>query len=344
LIKVLIADDSALMRKLLTNMLSSEQDIEVVGKASNGKIAIEQIKALSPDVVLMDIEMPEMDGISAIKVIVKECPVPVIVISAHSKEGSERTLEAMNAGAIDFIPKPSGEISLDIDDIKEQLIAKVRASVGVKVKAFVKKEVEKITQSSFSSTRKKIVVIGSSTGGPQTLEALLQEFPKEFPCPILIVQHMPKGFTQSLAKRLNGLSHIEIREAKEGDALENGVALIAPGGKHMELIAPIEGMEGEIRLNELPPELGVRPNANRLFKSVVKIFKENTIGVVLTGMGSDGTEGCREIKNHHGTVIAESEESCIIYGMPKSVVDNNLADEVLALEKIPVALMQLVDI
>ena len=342
MVSVLVVDDSAVMRKIIVDILSSDPEIKVLEKASDGEEAVRKAREYKPDVITMDIEMPVLDGISALKRITDENPIPVIMLSAHSKEGSDRTLEAMKAGAVDFILKPSGEISTDLDKLKDEIIKKVKSAAQAKVKKFESKA--QVKAHTFSDTRKKVIVIGSSTGGPQTLEALLTELPKNIPVPILIVQHMPPDFTRSLAERLNSISQIEIREAKEGDMLQNGVALIAPGGFHMELVSEVEGMEGVIKLNTLPHELGVRPNANRLFKSVVKIFGENTIGVVLTGMGMDGTEGSRAIKDAKGTVVAEAEESCVIYGMPKSVVDENLADLVVPLENMAVTLVQLVDI
>ncbi len=338
MIKVLVVDDSALMRKILSDNLSSDPEIEVIGTAINGIFAIEKIKLLGPDVVLMDLEMPEMDGITALKKIMKEWPLPVIILSAHSEKDSSKALDAMKSGAVDFILKPAGK---DINEIKEEIINKIKTAALARLHKFKKVTTRK---HHFISTRKKIIIIGSSTGGPQTLEALLTELPKNIPVSILIVQHMPPMFTKSLAERLDKICEIEVREAQEGDELRNGVALIAPGGFHMELKSDINGFEGTIHLNKEPPELGVRPNINRLFKSVALIFRENTIGVVLTGMGMDGTEGCKIIKAAKGTVVAEAEESCIIYGMPKCVIEAGLADEVVQLDEMAVALVQLVDI
>lgn len=337
MIKVLVVDDSALMRKIFSDILNSDPEIEVIATAIDGEAALEKTKRLQPDVVTMDIEMPEMDGITALKKIMMEHPVPVLMISAFTEKGSQQTLDAMEAGAVDFILKPSG----DMDKIKDEIIAKIKIAAMAHVHKFKKIKTKK---QSFLSTRKKIIVIGSSTGGPQTLEALLTQLPGNIPAPILIVQHMPPVFTKSLADRLDNLCEIEVREAKQGDELQDGVALLAPGGYHMVLTSDTKGFEGTITLNQEPAELGVRPNIDRLFKSVAKIFRENVVGVILTGMGSDGTEGAKAIKKENGTIVAEAEESCIIFGMPKSVINADLADEVVTIGRMPVALLQLLDI
>jgi len=339
LINVLIVDDSALMRKIISDMLTSDSEIKVMGTAGDGKIALEKIKTLSPDVIVMDVEMPEMDGITALKKIMDIKPTPVVMLSALTKEGSDKTIEALEAGAIDFITKPSGTISMDIVRVKHALIEKVKVASKAHIQKVAHVETRKYH---FNPTRKKVIVIASSTGGPQTLEYLLKEMPRNIPAPILVVQHMPPGFTKSFAERLSRICEITVREAADGDKLEDGVALIAPGGLHM--IVEEKGNEAVVRIIKDPPELGVAPCANKLFRSIAPIFRENTIAVVLTGMGSDGTDGARMIRNVSGTVIAEAEESCIVFGMPKEVINAGLADEVVTLEKMAVALIQIVDI
>lgn len=343
MINVLVVDDSALMRKMIKDILEQDSDIKVIGTASDGALAIKKIQELKPDVITLDLEMPELDGIEVIqklKNIYAELP-KIIILSAQSS--AEKSLEALELGAIDFIAKPSGNISLDLKKISKDIISKIKSATQIKrITIDIPKTKPKKTK--FSSTRKKIIVIAASTGGPQTLEALLKQIPQNIPAPILIVQHMPAGFTNAFAKRLNKICEIEVREAVNHDELKDGVALIAPGGYHMELIADVEGFEGEILLNQKPSELGVRPNANRLFKSVTKIFKDNTIGIILTGMGNDGTEGAREIKNNKGLIISQSEKTSIIYGMPKSVAEQNLTDMILDLENMPVAILQALDV
>jgi len=339
--RVLVVDDSALMRRIISDIINSEESLEVAGIASNGLKAIEVFQKTNPDIVTMDIEMPEMDGIAALKEILKISNVPIIMVSAHTEIGSKKTLEAMSIGAVDFILKPAGHSDNEIQSFQEELIRRILTVVQANIVHIKHTEHKKHR---FTSTRKKIVVIASSTGGPQTLEAFLSELPDNIPVPILVVQHMPPVFTKSLADRLNGSCQIEVREAVEGDELKNGVALIAPGDFHMELKADVEGYQGCIKLNQEPREQGVRPCANRLFRSVAPIFKENVIAIILTGMGSDGTKGAVSIKESNGTVISQSEKTCIIYGMPKSVADAGLSDVVVDLDKMAVALLQLLDI
>jgi two-component system, chemotaxis family, protein-glutamate methylesterase/glutaminase len=342
LIKVLVVDDSALMRRILTDILNSDSDIKVIDTGINGKFAVEKARNLMPDVITMDIMMPEMDGITAIKEILKEVSIPIIIVSAYTKKDSEHTLKGIEAGAVDFVEKPSGEISVDMDKVKEELITKVKSAAAANVHHFKAVKPEKIV---FKPTKKKIIVIGSSTGGPKTVEILLAGLPKNIPVPILIAQHMPAEFTKAFADRLNTLCEIEVREAKDGDSIEEGVALIAPGGFDMVIQGNAEDpIKSKIRIIKKKGGIGAKPNINMLFMSAAELFKENTIGIVLTGMGNDGTEGCRKIKEFEGTTVAESKESSIIYGMPKSVADANLADEILPIEKMAVALMQLLEV
>lgn len=341
LIKVLVVDDSALMRKLLSEMLSSDNEIDVVSTAKNGVDALNKVRSFNPDVITLDLEMPEKDGLETLKELRLFSSVPVLIVSAASQ--ADKTFKALDFGAFDFVEKPSGQISLDIEKIKQQIIDMVKLAFN-SVRKKVVLEKKSVVHTSFNSSRKKVVVIASSTGGPQTLEALLTQLPGNLPAPILVVQHMPVGFTSAFAERLNRNCEISVREAKDGEELENGVVFIAPAGFHMELKSDIPGFEGFISLNKLPSELGVRPCANRLFNSVANIFKENTIGIVLTGMGNDGTLGSKTIKSFNGLVISQSEKTSIIYGMPKSVADANLSDMVLDLDKIPVALLQAIDV
>jgi two-component system chemotaxis response regulator CheB len=285
----------------------------------------------------MDLNMPGMDGIETLDAIMKEWPIPVILFSGSTAEDSSRVLEAMNKGAIDFVAKPEGSI----EEIAEELAARVKAGALARLHTYERKGASAHT---FMPTMKKIVVIATSTGGPPTLERLLSELPKNTPSPILIVQHMPPLFTKSLAERLDGVCAISVKEAVEGEQLEEGTAYIAPGGRHMELHVPPGKKEPVLTMNSDPPELGVRPNANKLFKSVAAHFGERTIGIILTGMGRDGTEGADAIRKVHGTIIAQDEESSIIYGMPKEVAQAGLADEVVSLERMAVALLQLLDL
>ena len=340
-IKALVVDDSAFMRKVITEILNSAQGIEVIATARNGKEAVEKTKSLRPDIITMDIDMPEMDGLEALKQIMKECPTPVLMISAHTQAGAEDTLRSFEYGAVDFVAKPGGSISLDLKDSKAEIIAKVKAAAQVdtrKLKTTQKQHPSKPltlnSQSKFAS--RKIVTIGSSTGGPSALEEVITRLPADLPSPVLIVQHMPPDFTKSLADRLNRISPIEVREAKDGDMIQEGLVLLAPGDYHMELRNVKIGTEQieMIRLNRKPRELGVRPCANIMIKSVAALHGKNVIGVILTGMGNDGTEGLKAIKSAGGQTIVQNRETSLIYGMPKSAVDAGVADHVVSLKRV----------
>ncbi|MGM5484694.1 MAG: protein-glutamate methylesterase/protein-glutamine glutaminase [Nanobdellota archaeon] len=332
MIKALVVDDSALMRKLITDMISSDDEIDVVDTAKDGDDALEKVKKHGPDIVLMDLEMPGKDGITALEEIMEEWPLPVIMLTGDSD--NNKAFDAMKAGAVDFITKPS-----NVDSVKDKVIKQIKSLAMARVHKF--DETPEKKSYSFAPSSEKIILIGASTGGPQTLEKLLQEFPANTPSPILIVQHMPPLFTRSFAERLNSACDLEVKEAEHGDRLKNGLALLAPGGYHME-IDPED--PDKVVLNKKPPELGVRPNVNRLFNSAAPVYKDKTIALVLTGMGQDGTSGSRKIKRYGGTVVSEAEESCIIYGMPKSVAEEGLADEVVPLDQMTVAVVQLLDI
>ncbi len=351
-IKVLVVDDSALMRKVISDILASSPDIEVIGKAKNGQDAVEKVTALKPDVVTMDIEMPVLNGLNALGYIMSECPTPVIMLSGDNS--ADITITAFQYGAVDFILKPSGEISRDIANIKDELIKKVRAAAGVAVHklGFIeeKRKKETVTREPQpdrrtghikKATSKKIVIIGSSTGGPRALQQVIPLLPPTLA--VLVVQHMPPGFTKSLAERLNFQSRIRVREAREGDVVEPGIVLIAPGDYHM--IVKQQRINGEMQvvvaLTKGERVQGVRPSVDVLLKSAVPIYGEKSIGVILTGMGSDGSEGIKKLKSAGGKVIAEDESTCVVFGMPKSVIDQKLADYVLPITKIAEGIAQI---
>ncbi len=364
-IKVLVVDDSALMRKIISDILASCPDIEVIGKAKNGQDAIEKVTVAKPDVVTMDVEMPVLDGLQALGYIMSECPTPVIMLTGASSRQAEITMTAFQYGAVDFILKPSGEISRDMSNIKEELIKKVKAASGVAVRKlgfieetdknetvsnellfdFFRRSVEGDKKEKIEHAKKikpkKIIVIGSSTGGPRALQQVIPLLPPTLA--VLVVQHMPPGFTKSLADRLNYQSRIKVREAKEGDVIEQGTVLIAPGDYHMTVKR--QKMNGEfkeiIALTKGERVQGVRPSVDVLLKSVVPIYGERAVGVILTGMGSDGSEGIRNLKSAGGKVIAEDESTCVVYGMPKSVIEQKLADYVLPITKIAEGIAQI---
>jgi len=356
LIRVLVVDDSIFMRNIISDMLGEEKDIEVVGAARNGKQAIELNEKLKPDVITLDIEMPIMNGLEALKKIMAKNPTRVIMLSSLTEEGAKETLEALENGAYDFLQKPSGQISLDIRILKEELIEKIRDSkkanikllkkqstkkVKINLHKFVKNKINKNTEQTkkYKGDTERIVVIGISTGGPNALQRIIPNIPQNINAGLLIVQHMPPKFTKSLADRLDTLSNINVREARDGDEIENGLALIAPGNYHM--IVKKQGNKKIVKLNQDPPYTGHRPSANITFKSVSEVYKEKTIGVIMTGMGGDGAEYLKEIKNQGGETIGQSERTCVIYGMPRVAYEMGGVNHVVDLEEIPNKIMEL---
>ena len=349
------------MRKLIGDFFKESNVIEVVGIARNGKDAIQKIKALKPDVVTLDVEMPEMNGLDALKQIMAETPVAVVMLSSTTQKGTEITLQAMAYGAVDFVAKPSGTISLDLHKIQEELVAKVENAANVSISK-LNKETTKTSEnntlhysdrktevsnvistksvSNWSKATKKMVLIGTSTGGPRALQEVITKLPKNMQAPVLIVQHMPAGFTKSLAERLNQLAEIEVKEAENGDIIRNGHAYIAPGGYHMK-IQKIGSTYSIILDNEEAPRAGHRPAVDVLFEDNSHYNDFDKIAVIMTGMGSDGSKGLMQLKKNGNVVaIAESAESCIVYGMPKAAVETNLVNEVVDLENIAKAIIQ----
>lgn len=339
-IKVLVVDDSAFMRKIITDILATSSEIEVIGKAKNGQEAIEKVTLLRPDVVTMDIEMPVLDGLHALGYIMSECPTRVIMLTAAESKHGDLTMTAFQYGAVDFIQKPSGSISLDMEKIKDDLIKKVIAAAHVELhklgfieEKLIKKEK---TMSHVRTKVKKIIIIGSSTGGPRALQQVIPLLPSNLQAPVLVVQHMPAGFTKSLAERLNSQSMMRVKEAAEGDIIKPGTVLIAPGDFHMTVKQQkINGELSEvIALTKGDRVQGVRPSVDVLLESAAPIYGSNSVGVILTGMGSDGSEGIKKLKLAGGKVIAEDESTCVVYGMPRSVIEQNLADYILPINKI----------
>ncbi len=351
MIKVLIVDDSAFMRNALTSMLSSDPEIKIVGTAKDGLDALDKIKELRPDVVTMDVEMPRMDGIAALKKIMETNPLPVIMVSSLTTEGAKVTLEALEIGAVDFIPKNLSELSINIVKIKEMLIEKIKylGKKGVPKKATIRrlapaapstqKPKETIIQTPSPLVRTTgdrkvgIVAIGTSTGGPKALQEIIPHLPKDFPVPIIIAQHMPANFTGPFAERLNQLSHIRVKEAEEGEVIKPGSAYIAPGRGHMRVKRP-RGLETVLTISENKEEYIYRPSVDAMMLSVSELFPGRALGVILTGMGNDGCKGLQAMKKTGARIFAQNEESCVVYGMPKAVVDAGIADKVLPIEEI----------
>ncbi len=337
MIKVLIVDDSAFMRNAISSMLSSEQEIMIVGTAKDGIEALEKVASLKPDIVTMDIEMPRMDGISALKQIMQKDPVPVIMISSLTSEGAKATLDALELGAVDFIPKNLSDLSINIVKIKEILISKVKQiakrniiNKGIRISPVQRSQEapQRIAPVITSERRIGIVSIGTSTGGPKALHEILPKMPKDFPVPIIIAQHMPPAFTGPFAERLNQICNIVVKEAEEGEPVRPGIALIAPGRGNMR-VRRQRAIETVVTISENREDFIYRPSVDALMLSVAECFPGRALGVILTGMGNDGLKGLTALKKTGGRIFAQNEETCIVYGMPKAVVDAGIADKVL---------------
>lgn len=339
-VKVLIVDDSAFMRNALSSMLTSDPEIEVIGKARDGVEAIELVEKLKPDIVTMDVEMPRMDGITALKHIMEKNPLPVIMVSSLTVEGAKVTLDALDLGAVDFIPKNLSDLSINIIKIKEILIEKIK---HIGRKGLAKKHLRPVAPKAVEIPRSmpvrttgerriNLVAIGTSTGGPKALQEIIPKLPKDFPTPIVIAQHMPPNFTGPFAERLNQLSHIHVKEAEEGEPIKQGVAYVAPGRGHMR-VKRVRGIETILTISENKDEFIYRPSVDALMLSVAEFFPGRSLGVILTGMGNDGLRGLIELKKTGGRVFAQNEETCVVYGMPKAVVDAGIADKVLSIEE-----------
>jgi two-component system chemotaxis response regulator CheB len=343
MINVLIVDDSAFMRNVLSSMLASDPAIKVTGTARDGLEAIEKIETLKPDVVTMDVEMPRMDGITALKNIMGRTPVPVIMVSSLTSEGAKVTLDALDMGAVDFIPKNLSELSVNIVRIKEILIEKVKhfARKGLPrmrpAGLIARKPVEllKVATSDIAGSRRiGIVSIGTSTGGPKALQEVICIIPRGLPVPVVIAQHMPATFTKPFAERLDQLSDITVKEAEEGEPLKPGVVFIAPGRGNMR-VERKRGIETTVTISEKhDSEFMYRPSVDALMLSVAECYPGRALGVILTGMGNDGLKGLTALKKTGGRVFAQNEETCVVYGMPKAVVEAGIADKVLPVEEI----------
>jgi two-component system chemotaxis response regulator CheB len=338
-IRVLVVDDSAFIRKIISNMLASDPRINIVGTARNGDEALAQVKALKPDVMTLDIEMPGMNGLDVLRQVMVESPLPILMVSSLTEEGAKETLMALELGAVDYIPKHLQGSAVNIVTIQRELIEKV--VMAHKAGPRLAKSAQQVsrgqpvsvrpTVTGYSGRGNKMVAIGCSTGGPKALLDILPLFPKDFPGPILVVQHMPKFFVGPFAQRLDQLSQIEVREAVEGDVLKPGLALIAPGGVHLK-VTRRNALEVVVKLSGEPVTLHM-PSVDVMMMSVAQVFPDRVIGVILTGMGHDGMEGMAAIKKANGRTIAQDEATCVVYGMPKAVVDSGMADKVVPLEK-----------
>ncbi|MGD0036009.1 MAG: chemotaxis response regulator protein-glutamate methylesterase [Bacteroidota bacterium] len=354
-IKVIVIDDSAFMRKSLTLMLESDREIRVIATARDGSEGIEKISKLKPDIVTLDIEMPSMDGLTALKIIMEQMPVPVLMVSSLTTESAQATMQAFDLGAVDFISKDLASISTNIKNIKGELIDKIKQiarsrliQTRFRMRRLVQSSRDKKDQIapaskiiSFENVASdfQAVVVGISTGGPEALHNLIPKIPKQFPIGMAIVQHMPPHFTKSLADRLNIISKVNVKEAEQGEVVEPGKVLIAPGGRHLTFRN--DGPNVITEISDEPINALYRPSADIMMKSAGITFHGPLLGVIMTGMGKDGVEGLKCIKSKGGYVIAQDEESCIVYGMPQAALEEGVVDSMVSLENISVAFNRL---
>lgn len=331
-IGVLIVDDSAFFRQQIKGIINADPRLRVIGEASNGREAIDKALALKPDVITMDYEMPLMDGISAVREIMARQPTPILMFSSLTLKGARVTLDALDAGAVDFLPKSYERVSGSNSSLRQVLIERL---LGIaKPQAASSAAVTREPATKRYNQRFELVMIGTSTGGPVALQKVLTQLPFDFPVPILLIQHMPGTFTGAFAERLNSQCKIGVREAKDGDSLARGVAYLAPGGQQMMLTgkAKIKVFPGDERLN-------YKPSVDLTFGSAVKHYGRNCLSIVLTGMGADGREGARLLKQSGAVVWAQEGKTCVIDGMPSAIVKANLADEVIALQDVSARLI-----
>jgi len=341
--KVLVVDDSAFMRKVISDMINKDESLEVIGTARNGEDALRKIQQLKPDVITLDVEMPVMNGLEALHRIMTIQPTPVIMLSTFTKKGADITIEALANGAVDFVPKPGGPISLNIEEVEKELIQKIKIASQVKVnftgtsKEFYKPletvEPGQKTGSPMECNLKfPLVLIGTSTGGPKALDIVLQSLPENLPAGVLIVQHMHPGFTRTLAERLDRSSPLKVKEAENGEKVLPGHAYVAPGDYHLEV--ELKNCEPFVKLHQGPTVNGHRPAVDTLFNSVAEKGIKKVIAVIMTGMGYDGREGLVNLKKNGCYAIAEAQETCVVFGMPKSAIDTGCVDKVVPLPEI----------
>lgn len=340
-VKVLIVDDSAVVRQVLTAMLGEDPGIEVIGVAADPVFAIARMQVQWPDVIVLDVEMPRMDGITFLKKLMAERPTPVVICSTLTEKGAQTTIQALAAGAVSIVTKPKLGLKQFLQDSSDDLISAVKAAARANVRRLMpagtalppqpKLSADAIlpaTAHAMAETTDRVVAIGTSTGGTQALEAVLTALPRV--CPgIVIVQHMPEKFTEAFANRLNSLCSMEVREAKGGDRVMPGQALIAPGGRHMLLKR--SGAQYHVDILDGPPVSRHRPSVDVLFRSVAKCAGRNALGIIMTGMGDDGARGLKELHDTGARTLAQDEESCVVYGMPKEAVKLGAVDRVLPL-------------
>lgn len=341
MIKVLVVDDSLFMRTLISDILNSDPEIKVVDTAKNGIEAVKKMPRIKPDCITLDLVMPVWDGLTTLEHIIDEYPTPVVILSAYSKKDADITMKCLNAGAVGFVLKPSGELSLDIKYVKHQLLEEVKAASKVnlkRVKSLIAKKPKKRRCKLISTN--KIVIIGASTGGPQTLELVLPSLSIDFCAPVIVVQHMPNSFfTQSLAEHLNDNCELKVKVVENNETIQAGTVYLIPSGYRMRLTTP-DTKDATSILSRERSNI-ITPSIDLSMKTLAQIYKENTTGIILSGMGSDGVEGMKAIKEVGGKTIVQ-DESSLIFGMPKAVLDAGYADKVLPASEIAGAMVHLV--
>lgn len=349
LIRVLVVDDSAFVRKVLTRMLGRSPFIEVVGSARDGEEALEMVERLKPDVVTLDLVMPVVDGLEFLRRQMAVRPLPVVVCSISHESGAA-ALEALELGAVEFVQKPTALATDRVYEIADEIIAKVKAAAATisfshaatsAVAGRAPAEPWSQPRRAAAADRADIVVLGISTGGPQALRQVIPRLPANFPVPVAVVLHMPIGYTEMYAERLDSLSALNVVEAKDGDLIQAGTMFLAPAGRHL---AVRRGVDGTVRahLDLRPSDTLHRPSVDVLFRSAADVYGSRVLGVIMTGMGSDGLLGSTEIKAKGGRVVTEAESSCVVYGMPRTVVESGLSDRVVTLDEMAQAIMDMI--
>ena len=346
-VRVMVVDDSAFMRFTISRHLNETPGINVVGTAKDGREALDLIPSLNPDVITLDVEMPRLDGLSTLREIMTQFPRPVVMLSSLTSEGTVETVQALTLGAVDFVMKPAYKANINavLQEVAEKVIKASKARVwSLKRSASQLPQVVKPQTPEHKpalrplSRMEKVVVIGSSTGGPRALNSVIPFLPEKLPAAVVVIQHMPAGFTRSLAERLDNTSQLKVKEAEPGDAIEVGRVLLAPGGFHM-----VFDQHGVVTLNQNPPVHGVRPAVDVTLTSIAQLYGNRVVCVILTGMGNDGTNGSGVVHGNGGWVIAEAEESCVVWGMQRCVAEAGFADEITPLSKVAQAIIKAVE-
>lgn len=343
-LRVLIVDDSLFMRAAIKKILAKERGFEVAGMAKDGQEAVEKIDELAPDVVTMDFNMPRMDGAQAVREIMRKRPTPVIMFSAHTRQGARETFGALAAGAVDFVTKPAGEVSANLENIAEELVTKLRAAASARLRSpsgvtpapVAEPAAKFVRMATMPPGGFRVLFVAVSTGGPAALSRVIPALPATLRCGLVVVQHMPADFTTALAERLDQQSSVRVREAIDGDVPEPGLVLIAPGSRHLRVA---EG--GVLRLDDGPLVHGCRPAADVTMRSAAAIFGRRAAGLVMTGMGRDGTDGLAAIKAADGRTLAQEQETCVIPGMPRSAIAAGVVDDVIPLDALAAQIQSL---